>query len=305
MKSFRLVSLSATLILMGAGCPQLQQGTQVRNPFLGYTDEYGIATQQGSSQDGGFTGAEQETVFRREMTVRLRNNNPDAQLNTNFLAWVEVGSIRSADQQDALMRSGYSQLTREVRLGTAFTLPVGTFVYDGGGLAGATSILIQPAQAVSDDAAGDSGSTVTTSTSETFTLVTPDVVLITAQPPVSCESIAFFYSDESGPLAGAPLADNLALFGGSTSSGGFKTLAQVSAYQCDPLRPGMFFSTGGGRTQNQFFEGEDVTFDFNPMSNANGDFCIVTVGEVGELLIVTEESSNEQQPGGEQSSGGP
>jgi hypothetical protein len=61
--------------------------------------------------------------------------------------------------------------------------------------------------------------------------------------------------------------------------GGFKTLAQVSLYQCNPLQPGLFLHRSGGQDQpNEYYEGQNVTFDFFAAPDANGDCAIVTIG---------------------------
>ena len=99
------------------------------------------------------------------------------------------------------------------------------------------------------------------------------------QPPVSCESVAFAFTRDDDPLTSVPIAGSIGPYGGSNLTGGFKTLAQVDVYDCDPLHPGLFIKLGGGaREVNEFFEGDNVTFDFNPVSDADGNFAIVTIG---------------------------
>jgi len=94
-------------------------------------------------------------------------------------------------------------------------------------------------------------------------------VLMFSQPPVSCDSVAFTFSD--------PVTDEI-LGGSSGAGGGFKTLAQVQTYECSPLKPGLFFtSAGGARDPNEFREGEPLTFTFQPLATG-GDFALVTIG---------------------------
>lgn len=267
-----------------------QPAATERNPFLGFTEEYGVPTaQQTISTSGGSADSSAETPFRATLVLTFRNSHPSADLNTAFVAWVNVSSIRSAAQQDALLRGGYVQLTRETRLGTAFTLPVGTFVYQGSGTAGATSVTLGPGQAAG-------GATAAAPTTRAFTLVTPDAVLAFVQPPSSCDSIAFLFSQDGVPLNSVPFGGAEGPFSGATSYGGLKTLAQVDAYQCTPFRPGLFFSRGGMREANEYFEGEDITFDFNPTPDANGNFCFVTIGAA--TATIDTGTSGEQEQGG-------
>jgi len=244
-------------VLCLGGCPT---GTIEQNPFQAYLDEYGIAGQQETTTDGAATGVAVEEVFRKDITLSLVNAHATAVLDTSFMAWVEVSSIRSAEQQDALLRGGYVQLTREVRVGSVFTLPVGTFVFDGPGTAGATPVELAPT--------GEGENVVPTSVS--YELITPDVVLVFSQPPVSCDSVAFTYSD---PMTGEILS------GASTATGGYKTLAQVDKYTCTPFRPGVFLSTTGGALGvNEYVEGDSITFTFGAGA-VNGAFAIITIGD--------------------------
>ncbi len=287
----RTILLAAGVVL-SACSPETVQ----RNPFLAYTDEYGVAGQQQTADDESASGgAQAEGFFRGDLTIRIRNNHPGAEANFALVAWVNVGSIRSAEQQDALMRSGYSQLSREVRLGTAHVLPIGTFVYDGGGTAGATAVVLARAQSTAD------GQNQTTTPSEfSLTLTTPDAILLFSQPPVSCESVAFYFTDDGDPLTSDPVAGSEAPYAGATLNGGFKTLAQVDAYECSPFRPGLFFSTGGARDPNEYLEGDDVTFDLFERPNAEGAAAVVTIGAEAPLVTVeTEQSTGEDQGGTE------
>lgn len=266
----------ALCALLGAGlaCSSLTTST-VENPYLTYTEEYGIAAQQSTNASAGASGTATTPIFRRDLTVTFRNNHPTAELNTSFVAWVNVGSISTAQQQDALLSSGYTQLSRAVTLGTAFTLPVGTFVYQGSGTAGATPILLGPAQAATETA------TTVTPTTTAIVLNTPDAILVYSQPPVSCESTAFYYTQNGEPLTAVPVTGGVGPYGGANTTGAFKSLAQVNVYECDPLHPGLFFSqTGAGRQSNEYLEGEDIAFDFNATADTTGSFAIVTIGTV-------------------------
>ncbi len=251
-----------------------------RNPFLGYTEEYGVAGQQQRSDEGAASGTGTQIQFRRDMTITLRNNSAEADVNTTLVAWVNVSSIRSAQQQDALLRGGYVQLTREVRLGAAHTLPIGTLVYEGGGTAGASSVLLRRAT-TTGGTGGEPGQQQgqVTPISTSMTLVTPDAILLFSEPPVSCESVAFYFTGEDGRvLTAEPAGDAEAPFAGATGRGGLKTLAQVDVYECQPLRPGLFFSFGGARKPNEYYEGENVTVDFYLVPQEG--YCgVVTVGQ--------------------------
>jgi hypothetical protein len=274
---------------IGAGLLVLAACSQYaveRSPFLGYTEEYGIAGQQqsSSSSNNGGSGADALGRFRLDQTVTFKNNYGDAEVNFSFIAWVNVSSIRNADQQDALLRGGYSQLTREVRIGSAFTLPVGTFVYDGGGLAGATAVVL--GRGVTSGAAEQA--TVTATTRE-ITLITPDGMLAYSQPPVACDTVAFYFTDDGQPLTGFATG-----YGGSNLLGTYKTLAQVSAYQCSPFHPGLFFSSGGARDKNEYLEGEPITFDFYLLPNANGDAAVVTIGTAITTTTTTDPNDPNQ-----------
>ncbi|MBK9120801.1 MAG: hypothetical protein IPM18_14575 [Phycisphaerales bacterium] len=245
------------------------------NPFLTFTDLYGTSGRQSQVDDsgsGGGGGGVGDT-FRRTMTLTFRNNHPSAEANTQFIAWVDQSSVRSVSQEDALLRNGYVQLRESVQIGTAHILPVGTYVYGGGGVAGATALVLRRS---SDDA----GAQTTALPSEVdFTLLTPDAVLVFSQPPVGCDSVAFIYTDRGTPLASQGVAGALGPFEGSTRGGPFKTLAQIDVYQCSPLRPGVFFSrSGAGRKTNEYLEGEPVLFEFNANPTPAGNFAIVTIG---------------------------
>ncbi len=266
MYSGRCGLLMGGLLALVLGCDSL--AVQV-NPYLTLSEFFGVPIER-ETGEGAAGGLGTEATFRRQLTVTFNNNNTDAEVDTSFVAWVNVSSIRSAQQQDALLIDGYRQLREGVSLGTAFTLPVGTYVYDGGGTAGATAVLLGPSQA-------EEGEVLPATMS--LALTTPDAILVFSQMPVSCDSVAFILTDDGAPLTAVPAAGPEAPYSGATGRGAFKTLAQVSAYQCDPFRPGLFFRQGGGAPEpNDYFEGEDITFDFNLTPDANGDFCIVTIG---------------------------
>ncbi len=243
------------LLLLVVGC--IPAGNE-RNAFWTMTETYGVTAGIGAEgPDGGGPGAAAEGEFRLPMTLTLTNNHESANVEVSFAAWVNVSSIRSAEQQDALLRGGYVQLSREVRLGTAYTLVPGTFVYYGPGLAGATAVTLAcPLTETADRVI-----------SRDFTLITPDVLLVFLQPPVSCDSTAFVF-------------DSVLVPGEETVTGaaGFKTLAQIDVYECEPLRPGLFFKSGGGAKQsNEFFEGDTILFEFNQAPDADGNFANVTI----------------------------
>ena len=159
------------------------------------------------------------------------------------------------------MRGGYVQLTSEVRLGTAYTLPPGTFVLGGPGLAGAAPVHLGCPNP-------EIGGGVGIPTTQALTLIAPDVLLVFSQPPVSCDSVAFVYVNELVGAATGPV----------TSEGGFKTLAQVNVYECTPLSPGLFLKTGGGvKAANEFFENNTIHIEFNETPDAQGNYAIVTI----------------------------
>jgi hypothetical protein len=271
MKRWRVLCV-ATLLAGAWGCASSVPGA---NPFLTLTEALGIATIVDGGTGGTTPGGQAATIpFRQPMTVSFRNNHSDAELNVSFAAWVNTSSVRSTEQRDALFDAGYTQLQREVRLGTAFTLPVGTLVYDGGGTAGATAVFLGPAQSDGGDAEPPT---------LTIELLSPDVILAFVQPPVSCDSVAFYYTKDGEPLTSVPVGGSTGPYAGATLSGAFKTLAQVDVYGCDPLRPGLFIRTGGGqRADNEYVEGQVVVFDYYAVPDANGNFCRVTITDVEE-----------------------
>lgn len=261
------------LAMLLGGCP-FGGGIDQRNAFLTFTDTFGASAARQDGQAGGGAGGGSvavEATFRKTMTVILANLHPNAELRTSFAAWVLPSSIRSAEQQDELLRGGYVQLAEEIQLGRAFTLPPGTFVFNGPGTAGATPVVLPPT------GAADNTVDPALATTRQFELITPDVILVFYQPPESCESVAFFFAVDGQPLDSEPLGED-GLFSGPTSPfSGLKTLAQIDAYQCRPFRPGLFLRIGGGRPEaNEFNEGDTVQFQFSPLPDANGFFATVT-----------------------------
>lgn len=257
----RLLGLLTGAVLLSTGCP-----TEVseRNPFLTFSETFGLGGSTASDSSGSSGGSTTQIPFRESLTLTFVNSNAGATLDTSFVAWVELSSVRSTAQQDALFRGGYVQLTRAISLGTAYTLPVGTFVYNGPGTAGAT-----PVRLGSSSDPNQTGTAGAGASSVTYTLTTPDVILMYSQPPVSCDSVAFSFLD---PATGAVLT------GPATGGGGYKTLAQVDVYECTPFRPGLFFNVDGGQAAaNEFDEGQTVTFTFlaAPVGQA---FATVQIG---------------------------
>jgi len=247
------------VLLLVAGC---MPTSGERNAFWTLTEMFGASSSGDDDSGSSGTGGDEATDvgFRRDMTVTFTNNSGTSNLDVSFAAWVNVSSIRSAEQQDALLRGGYVQLTSELQIGSAFTLVPGTFVYNGPGLAGATAVTLASSGAEEgEEFVGESLE---------YTLITPDVLLVFSQPPVSCDSVAFTF--------GTSLVDPGT--GPATSFGGQKTLAQVDVYECDPFRPGLFFKSGGGaKAPNEYFEGENVLFEFSEGADADGNYATVTI----------------------------
>lgn len=268
-----LSGLAALSGLTGFGC---LGGGEV-NPFLTFTETFGASQVASEEQEQGAGSAAAATdSFRRSMTLTLANNHPEAELNVNMLAWVSPASIRTAEQQDALLRSNYVQISSEVRIGTSVTLAPGTFVFNGPGIGGATPVALPSTGA----AAGAPVDPANAST-RTFDLVTPDALLLFSQPPVSCESVAFVFTIDGEPLTSAGnsgLSASSNLFAGPNSAfSGYKTLSQVDVYQCSPLKPGLFLKIGGGAVaDNEYLEGQNIRVDFSQIPDANNNFAFVT-----------------------------
>lgn len=267
-------SLPLLVGLCVAGCPT--DSSVRRNPFLTLTENLGISIGGDNDNDnGGGTSIPGVGTFRRNLTLTLANAS-DADLNVKLAAWVNIGSIRTKAQEDALIAGGYRELGADetVTFGNAFTLPPGTFVFAGPGPGGVTTLSVPPGTITGGDQ-----NQVITPTTQDFVLITPDVILLYAAPPVSCDSAAFFFSIDGEVVDSdrvTPVGD---IYAGATGSGGVKTLAQVSAYDCDPFRPGLFLRVGGGgRQPNEYFEGESIRVDFSriPFDRVSGESARVT-----------------------------
>jgi len=269
MRSFWL-SLCSVAVLASGGCPSADQ----RNPFLTLTEEFGATSSDsdGNGSGGGGGGSTAGGTFRRSMTPTLENTDDTAEVSVSVAAWVNASSIRSAEQQDALIANGYVQLTRTVNLGTVYTLPPGTFVLNGPGLAGATRHTL-----------GRVREQPIIPTTAEISLIAPDVLLLFLMPPTSCETPAFVFTvdgfpvDRDPPLVEGAGEEPIRADAGSYNDQGTKTLAQVDAYQCSPLKPGLFLKVGGGaQAPNEFFEGDNVRVTFQLFPNDDGNNAIVT-----------------------------
>jgi len=261
-----LLGVCAALLTCG-GCPS--ESTSERNPYLTFVEAYGsilsptaAVTTGGATQVGGTT-----RPFRQTLTLTFANAHSTALVDTSFVAWVYASSVRTGEQQDALLKAGYVQLTRPVDIGTAYTLPLGTFVYNGPGTAGATPVRILPGQGSENQI---------TPTTVTYSLLTPDVILVFSAPPVSCDSVAFAFRDVvTGDVLDGPY----------TTLVGYKTLAQVDVYQCQPFRPGLFFNSVSGQlAANEYDEGQTITILFREVP-VNGAFATVTIGTSAEAQL--------------------
>ncbi|MFN0138175.1 MAG: hypothetical protein ACKVS9_18885 [Phycisphaerae bacterium] len=241
--------------------------TELQSAFLTVTEEFGnlsgLDSDDGGSGSGGGNGGTGTARFRDEMNVTITNgvleiNGSNVELNTSLVAWVLPSSIRSAEQQDALLAGGYVQISSEISLGTAFALPPGTFILNGDGRAGARRVLINGGE------------------SESITLITPDAILFFDQPPVSCDSVAFYFT-ENGFLVDEFESGDQQFFD-SGAIGPRKVLAQIDAYQCQPLRPGLFLRTTGGAAEpNEFREGQDIQATFSIGRLPNGFFTQILI----------------------------
>lgn len=259
--------LLGTLVLMFGGCPS--STVSQRNPYLTYAEEFGAGTaaRAGSAVNVGTSLS--DATFRQFLTLTFQNAHPEAVLDTSLMAWVSVSSIRTAEQQDALLRGGYSQLTQPMEIGSAYTLPVGTFVYTGPGGETRIPINLDPLESL------------------TYDIITPDAILVFSHPPVSCDSVAFSFA-----------IDGVVPTGPATSSvGGYKTLAQISAYQCQPFEPGLFLRRTGGQTApNEFTEGQAVTYTFQ-QGSTNGAFAVVSFGTVPTIVTDADDTGDGQSTG--------
>lgn len=267
----RYCAACGLLILTVTGCAT---GLQGPNAFLTLAEQFGAAsfgTQDQTTTGGAVNDA--NVPFRQLMSLTLANTS-GSQLNVAFAAWVRPESISTREQEDTLFSGGYNRLDSEVRLGTAFVLPAGTFVLDNGGTAGAKTVRIEPAAGANDFDTMDNG---TNEVTERF--ITPDVLLIFQSPPDGCDSVAFSFTQGGLPVDDLPVSGVSEIFAGATGANGLKTLAQIDAYQCDPFHPGLFFKSGGGaRNDNEYFEGQSVRIEFSRVGFADTDaYAIVTI----------------------------
>lgn len=278
------LALGALAMLTAGGCTGLSDGE--RSAYVTLTEVFGAQSALDNGDDGSGSGSSAggnsaADTFRSDMTLTMQNASIDSEVNFFVAAWVNPSSIRSGEQQDALLRGGYVQLTREVQLGSAFTLAPGTFVLNGDGIAGAQKLIIP--------AAGGTAQAPGAPAARSLDLITPDVVLLFLMPPVACDVPAFYFSQQG------VLSDTETIFGSSGGAGlGFvggavvansdnahpvKTLRQIPGYDCDPLRPGFFLKTGGGaKGENEYFEGENITVTFFPLADAEGRAAFVDIG---------------------------
>ncbi len=279
-RNFRVCALSAVAFVVGCGTETLNTA---RNGFLTLTETFGSELLgEDDEAQGGSGGEVAASEFRAPMTLTLLNLTTSADLNVRVAAWVNVSSVRTVEQEDALFRAGYVQLDEDVRIGEVFDLPAGTFVLDGRGLAGSRTLFL-PASVGEDmmeeapPTEEEEGASIS---SEVFDLVTPDAILLFWAPPVSCESVGFEFTQDGQPVEDARVDATGLIFGGSGNNGGLKTLGQFDVYQCQPFRPGLFLKqTGGGAEPNEYFEGDDITVEFRRFPTAGGIAATVRVGQ--------------------------
>ncbi len=233
----------------------------------------------GDGGGGGGGGGAEDVAFRRDMSLTLANNAAGADLNVWLAAWVEASSIRSAEQQDALIDAGYVQLQREVTLGV-LSLPAGTFVLAGPGAGGARRVVVPSAQPGANPLVGNVTLAAGTALTEQLTIMTPDRILFFTEPPVSCESVAFFFTRDGEILDSPALSQGGdEEFEGANFRLGRKTYAQISAYICDPFDPGLALLQGGGVAEsNQYREGDAIRVDFFLDARVTGFGAMVEIG---------------------------
>lgn len=252
-----VTAVAATIVC--AGCT----GSAVTNPFLTAAEAFGNASNSTGNSGSGSGGGSTSTTarFRDTMTLTLANaaNDANAELNTTLLAWVNASSVRSGDQQEALLNGEFVRLTSDLKVGSALTLPVGTWVYSAGRAAGTYTVKI---------AAGGS---------DAIDLITPDGVLLYSQPPDSCDSVAFYFTVNGFLLDQIPGPEGTTgVFLNATTSAPRKTLAQVDAYECTPrFRPGLYLRQLGSvvdpslPTNNLFNEADPITVTFSLVAQNN------------------------------------
>lgn len=264
------------------GCGQAVDATS-RNAFLTLTQTFGSDLIPDADGDGIGGGAPVDPLdFRAPMTITLMNMTTTGDLSVKLAAWVNLSSVRTEVQEDALFRSGYVRLQEDVEIGTVFKLPAGTFVLGGGGLAGARSIFLRAADGPPDFGEDPGGEQVDfTPRVLTLEFVTPDVILLFDAPPISCDSVGFRFTAEGQTLTDTSISAVGDVWGGATSVGGQKTLAQYSAYQCSPFLPGLHLKQSGGAfASNEYLEGDSITVQFTRFvfPNTGGIAAQVTIG---------------------------
>lgn len=286
----RIVLLTvAVAVWTLAGCPGTQDSGQV-NPFLTLTERGFFSTDTSDiTTPGGGTGDDAEAVFRQDMQVQFVNLSTRYDLSFRYVAWVLPSSVSTTDEEEALINGNYVRLDQQLQLGSVFTLPEGTYIYNGPGFAGATRVLVPASIAAATDP-DDTDQDVTATLNEVvIRLITPDALLIFDDPPVGCDSIAFEYSEDGRVVTDDPLiGGSTGVYEGATLGGGYKTLAQVDVYQCSPFRPGMFLRIGGGApAANEFFEGQDLAFGFSAIPDDDGICCEVVSSDQATFSFQT------------------
>lgn len=299
--------ISGVALLLG-GCPgQTVVDGASRNAFQSLAENFG-STRLSDEDRGGGVITDADTIFRQPLTLDLANFEWQGDLEVQFIAWIDPSSIRSREQEDILIRGGYTELAQTLQIGSVYTLPPGTFVYNAVPRGQTVSFtpngihrLFIPRALALVDVGGEGGGEAGGEGEDAsgirgrpqarlefdqleanrleFSLITPDVVLLFYDPPVSCESVAFRFLDSGGPVQPD---DNTGLtFAGATLGGflaSFKTLQQVQGYSCAPFRPGFFFRRGGGVSSNEFLEGQTITVSFTSHGFVNREeFALVEI----------------------------
>jgi hypothetical protein len=98
-----IITFCAVLGGLELGCGL---GVEPANPFRTLAE---MSVTGSGQQQSGSAGSQSTppAVFRASMDVVLNNHHTEADLNTSFLAWVDPGSVRTADQQEELLNSNY------------------------------------------------------------------------------------------------------------------------------------------------------------------------------------------------------
>jgi len=257
MRKWSAVTVIAAIVWC-TGCA----GSTVTNPFLTAAEVFGNASNSSGNSGSGTGGTVTSTArFRDPMELTLANaaNPANADLNTTLIAWVNASSVRSGEQQEALLNGQFVRLTSDLRVGAALTLPVGTWVYSAGRAAGTYSVKIASAG------------------SQRIDLITPDGILLYSQPPDSCDSVAFYFTVDGFLLDQIPGPEgSTGVFQNSATNGPRKTLAQFDVYECTPrFRPGLFLRQLGSvvdpslPTNNLYNEADAVTVTFDLAAQNN------------------------------------